>query len=351
MSVIFKSNVRATAIIQNISGFQGPADFYAHADISNHQYVKNGVNVDVQDIINAPTQGAFTVLVNEFGDVSISKSAVPRRSYLVEHHTFGLLASTSNSNSYYLATNSIVLPETNVRPYAIYATKGSAKISDLDLSKITYSKGTGTLKDPFIFYYKNDVNLRVNKSFDAENIVCVPLANNRVPYAPYGAPGSEFDAPKTLDPSVFASNNFSIVIRTIEPLRGIDSAMNGIGNLIKFIQDSSNAITVAKSRGSDLRTNILKNGASAAAWQAAETNRYLDTLVFTVKDGVMRCALNGTIMPLIANQMPSNFSVSKIELMSPDTQWGTEYPQSALLNLVTYKRALTLEEMQSCKFN
>lgn len=350
MSVIFKSNIRATAVIRNVSGFQGPKDFIASADFSNNQYLKNGLNVNFDEIVSAQTQLSNFVLLNEYGDTAKAQSAKARRSYLVEHNTFGLLNSGGNSNYYYFESNSILLPETNVRPYALYACKGFAKIADSDLSKITVTKGTGTLKDPFIFYYKSAASLKINKSEDAEDVVCTSLVNFRVPFAPFGVPGAAFDSVKILTESSFSANELTIVMRIIEPIRGLATPMSGIANLIKFIQDNSNAITVAKARGSDLRTNILRNGAALASWQAAETNKALDTLVFTVKNGTIRCALNGTILPLINEKMPANFNISKIEIMTADTQWGTGMPEAALLNLVTYNRALSLEEMQACIF-
>lgn len=350
MSVIFKSNVRATAVIQNISGFQGPLDFTANADFSNNQYIKNGLKSSINEIIKAPNQQPNPVLINEFGDVSISPSAQARRSYLVEHSTFGLLNAVANSNCYNIAANLITLPETNVRAYALYACKGSAQITELDLSKITVIKGTGTLKDPLIFYYKSSTTLNVLKSSDAENIVCVSLVGNRVPYAPFGAPGAVIDSTKNIDISLINQSEFTIVLRVIEPKRGLDASMNGIATYLKIVQDATNAVTVAKARGSDLRTNFLKNGVSEAAWQAAETNRQLDTLVLTLKNGIVRCALNGTILPHPNISISSTFKATAIEIMTQDEAWGSGSPESALLNLIVYNRALTLEEMAKCSF-
>lgn len=343
MSVIFRSNVRATATINKRIGFQGPKDFTANADFSNNIYVKKGKSVVAEDILSAEDQLSFLVLDNDLGDVSFSPNGKLRRSYLVEHGTYGVLCSVSNTNYFFKDRDCIELPEQNVKTYALYACKGRVDLENK--SNVTILKGSGTLKDPLIFDYKNLTVLKVIKSDGAETIVCTATVDSRVPYAPFSIQTTNVDVKKYIDTSLITPKEFTLVMRVVEPIRGVDEPMIGIATYLKIIQDENNALTIAKARNYDLRTNVLKLGEANANWQAAEVNQTLDTLAIRLKNGQFRVALNGTLMPETHYKLDSSFIASSIYLMAADEQWESDYPESALLNLVVYDRALSNDEM------
>ena len=343
MAVIFKSNVKATTTIKKKIGFQGPIDFTASADFSNNIYLKNGKSVVAEDILSVEDQLAFLVLDNDAGDISLSPNGKLRRSFLVEHGIYGALCSSSNTNFFFKDRDCVQLPEENVITYALYACKGSVDLKEK--SNVTILRGSGTLKDPLIFNYKNSTILKVTQSEDAENIVCTAIAGMRVPFAPFGIQTTNIDVKKYLDVSLIKPQEFTLVMRVIEPIRGIDEPMTGIATYIKIIQDDDNALTIAKARNSDLRTNVLKQGEGEADWQAADVNQIVDTLAIRVKDGQFRVVLNGILMPEAQVKLDSSFVASQIYLMAADEQWGSDYPESALLNVVVYDRALSNDEM------
>ena len=343
MAVIFKSNVRATATIKKKIGFQGPNDFTANADFSNDLYFKRGKVVSAEDILSAQDQLSFLVFDNDLGDVSLSPNSKLRRSFLVEYGTYGVLCSAANTNFFLKDKDCIQLPEKNVKTYALNACKGSVDL--LEKTKVTVLKGSGTLKDPLIFNYKDSTVLKVIKSPDAENIVCTAIVDLRVPFAPFGIQTTNIDVKKYVDVTLIKPKEFTLVLRVAEPLRGLEGTMTGIATYLKIIQDSANALTVAKARNSDLRTNVLKQGEANANWQAAEVNKTIDTLVIRVKNGQFRMALNGTLMPETYYKLDSGFTATSIYLMAADEQWESDYPESALLNFVVYDRALSNDEM------
>lgn len=346
MTTVFKSDMKATASIENFTGYMGPADWFKYADFSNNDY-RNSSNskIALTDVLTSPNQVAHDVIIDKLGNVAKSRSGSPKRCFIPAHGVFGIVhewdvVGVFSGNSITIAAGAT---------YALYATKGNI-VFDKDL--VTVLSGTGKPADPYLIKYKSTATIAVSKDRYDAVIVCTKLTDNRVPLSLATHPGGLYDADINVNISGVNKTQFTVVMRVVSPKIGekLLPATSGFEPIVKFYQDATNTVSYVKQRNYALKIRALRSGVASDAEELAPVAQTVDTYAISMDNGVITHYMNGVKINAPALIQGTAFTLNELKVLSTDLQWSV-YPNStALLNFIVYNRALSAPELSKCVF-
>ena len=352
MALTFTSNKRASNIISDASGFKGALDYAVNADIVNNTYViqNNGehVSVAISDIFQVARTTPRGQILDENLKVSVVPANTPRRTYLPSYATYGILIEEARFNffdqSTFVTKPSNALPVTT-NTFACYAIGGSAKVS---ASQVDIISGSGTYSDPQYFTLKSGGTVTPTvtiagspTSVQVEQLVAKPSAS-AVPSASATTKTAESMTLPAAD--LFLSTQGCLVLHILENTPPVDDGKSGYTPYFQISFDESNYLAMNRRIDRDVLTlRVFKDGTEMLAPQVALTSLE-NTVAISWNNGEILYAVNGTAYkPPVS--MNANFKANAIRLLSAISGWVSADGNSALANMITYNRALTLEEL------
>lgn len=346
MTTVFKSDMKATASMDNFTGYMGAADWYKYADFSNDDYRNNSNSkIALSDVLTSPSQQSYETLIDKIGNVSKSAANMPRRSFIPAHGVFGIVHDWNLTSVY---SNSAITIAAGLT-YALYATKGTVVF---DKSLVTVLSGTGKLSDPYLIKYKATANIVVNKDRYDAIVVCVKLSDNRVPISIVGEGRQVFDGDINVNIAGVNKTQFTIVMRVVSPKigEGVLPATSGFMPIVKFYQDTTNTVSYVKQRNFALKIRALRSGVVSDAEELAPVAQTVDTYAISMSSGVITHYMNGVKINVPERIQGAAFTLNELKVLSNDTQWSVYSTGAALLNLIIYNRALSASELSKCVF-
>lgn len=346
MTTVFKSDMQATASIENFTGYVGAADWFKYADFSNGDY-RNSSNskIALTDVLTSPSQVSHDVLIDKLGNVVRHPPQVPKRCFIPAHGVFGIVHEWNVVGVF--SGNSITIAAGAT--YALYATKGNI-VFDKDL--VTVLSGTGKLADPYLIKYKSTATIAVSKDRYDAFIVCTRLVDNRVPLSLATHTGGLFDSDINVNISGVNKTQFTVVMRIISPKIGekLLPATSGFEPVVKFYQDATNTVSYVKQRNFALKIRALRSGVVSDAEELAPVAQTVDTYAISMDNGVITHYMNGVKINAPARIQGTAFTLNELKVLSADAQWSVHPNGTALINLIVYNRALTATELSKCVF-
>lgn len=349
MTTVFKSDMKATASLENFTGYMGPADWYKYADFSSADYRdSSNSKIALTDVLTSPSQVPHDVIIDKLGNVAKSRSGEPKRCFIPAHGVFGIVhewdvVGVFSGNSITIAAGAT---------YALYATKGNI-VFDKDL--VTVLSGTGKLADPYLIKYKSTATIAVSKDRYDAVIACTKLTDNRVPLSLATSTGGLYDADLNVNIAGVNKTQFTVVMRIISPKIGekLLPATSGYEPVVKFYQDATNTVSYVKQRNYALKIRARRSGVvpdASDAEELAPVAQTVDTYAISMDNGVITHYMNGVLINAPVRIQGTAFTLNELKVLSTDTQWRLYSNGTALLNFIIYNRALAAPELSKCVF-
>ena len=351
MATSFKSNRAATVFIKDVAGYKGPADFIFNADFSNEIYLKKSGAASLSEILTSTRNSASSILLNaELEHRSVQANQL-RRSYIPDYGTYGILADLSNEDRLENPDwAQVYLPDAiGNSVWSIYALQGSATLSSTD---VVILSGLGTLESPQYFKYKNTQYPKISRLDGAKAVCCVAVTPfYQTPFIPY------FNSITSVDERLNIAANFikgasgTAIIRYLEPKRQIPLGQGIVIEkpLLKLEANNLTYFALAKQQHTEkLVARYFINGSEAGFLPISNLiakNTGINTVAVTWQKGVFNVAVNGSVIQLAGLSMGSTFSVTAATVLSIIDGWISRSSNNALLNLITYDRALSTSEL------
>lgn len=352
MALTFTSNKKATNVISDASGYKGPLDYFVNADIASDIYFvqNNGQRIygTIAEMFQVARTSARGHIFNQNLEISEVPANTPRRTYLPAYDTFGILIEEARFNFFdqsTLVTKSVSALPVNTNTFACYAFGGIAKAS---ASQVDIIGGSGTYSDPQFFKLKSGgtatPTITITGSPTAVQVeqLVQKLSASVVPGV--SALTKAAESMTTPASGLFLTTQGCLVLNILENTPNGLSGASGYAPYFQISFDENNYLAMNRRVERNILTlRVFKEGTEILAPQVALATLN-NKIAISWDNGKISYAINGVAYE-ITTLMNANFKANAIRLLSAVSGWVAADGNSALANMITYNRALTLEEL------
>ncbi|EPF6186957.1 hypothetical protein PX039_09875 [Acinetobacter baumannii] len=355
MATTFRSNQVATRFIKDVSGYAGPQDYYLSADFAQGIY-KNSLGdiFDINSVIATNRPTVATVLNSpDFKDYAVVLANQLRLSYIPDFKTKGIISTAYNftilarSDATTLTVSADFASSGTI--FCLYTTEEGTV--DLIGNNVVKLQGDGSFLNPLFFKATAATTLNIVRSGGALNVYCYFSAGGKAPFIPnFGQVNPELDA-LMINPARFTKSTGSLVMRWIEPTRKYLPS-SAATPLLLLKQDENTYFALYRDTGNFLRARFYANGIELEVKQAKtvlDPNTPM-TVGVSWSSGEIVLAYNTERMDFAQLKLPTNFVVNSIKVLGGLEQWLPQQTLCALLNLITYNRALTFDDLKTATY-
>ncbi|CAM9226058.1 hypothetical protein [Acinetobacter pseudolwoffii] len=351
MGLTFKSNIASVKKLSLASGFLGPQDFKTYADFNTQEYLKNGNDVTLSNVISSQRPAVSYALSSDVLDsFSIVPINTPIRSYIYDYKTFGIYPDWSDRINRMLDVSSEQAwigsaAEDNVI-YSIYSLDmGNATVNPLEFDVLS---GDGSPEYPMFFKQK------LGSAPKSANIIrlngcisCVVQATYKgesllVPHKDQTPTANE-----TLAINVDGGTDGTVFLKLASSKRK-SSAGSSLIPLLKLEQDSSKYLAVVVQPDNYLAMRYFFDGTEQAFFKS---NRLMfdrgdiNKLSLSWSNGVISLSVNGIVEFVASLSMGVTFQPATCTVISPIQGWVEDFSNLSLLEMASYDRRLVTTEL------
>lgn len=352
MAVTFKSNQVATQYIKDVSGYSGPKDFTANASFADDLFVDADWNqIGLTSIVSTIRQSQASILKSSnLNDYEIINNDVARVSYIPDHNSKGLISSNWSSSilSSTLATSVNLTADSIV--YALFTTDNLGSI-DIDANpNISILAGTGTFKDPVYFKVNSSTTLNLVRRGGAQAAHLMIATSGQTPFLPnYEFIGINPDS-LNLNTSKINSKFGAVIFKFASPTRKYNSYTGLDQNFPLFLlkQDSENYVAAYIDKDGYLNTRLYSGNTQKffISSSFAIDRSSVNAIGVSWDSGKIKISMNGANYVLFSERsMQGDFNVNSLKLGGSLESWITTQSEMAFFNLITYNRALEIDEL------
>ena len=372
MTVIIKSDKKATVSMGNVNGINGPQDWAMFFDFENELYAtkKAGLlkqDYKLADVVEASREsmGGAPISISKDGVEKAVTSTTEIRTALLKNGRFGLLAEDINQNFFLNssapATQTVVMPASAVRIVASCEGTGSLTITgDIVGAPITVTADTPKVMDRLSAAAACNLNIAVSGTLTHAQIELATGMQTATSKVKTGATsavrGRELvKVKKSLFDSIIANKSaLTVLIQTIDYNPVVNHVAASISQRLTLVSGSDLKIM----RGSGIHSN-LKLSSLSYQYVGSTPSNPLQTLNGTwTSQGrfVARnqaCALDGNILRSAFNGVAENTLEINSPFLVDEIGFGYGYSSPIGVNglrgivtkLVVYDRVLTQSEI------
>ena len=355
MATTFRSNQVATRFIKDVSGYAGDQNYLLSADFAQGVYKNgNGQSFGLNTVLSTSRATVATVLNStELNDYAVIPANTLRHSYLPEFKTKGIISTAYNFTILATPTATSVTVSADFASsgtiFSIFTTEsGTLDLTGTGLVKL---QGDGSFDNPLFFRATAATTLNIVRNGDARNVYCYFGAGGRALFIPnYGQVNPEIDD-LTIDSSKFTKSTGTMVMRWVEPKRKYTPASQPVPILL-LKQDNNTYFALYRSTANALSARFYVNGVELEV-KISKTELNPDnpmTVGVSWLNGEIVLSYNSERMDFAQLKMGTSFTVNTIKVLSGLEQWLPQNGLSALLNLVTYDRALSYSELKTATY-
>lgn len=352
MAVTFKSNQVANQYIKDVSGYRGPKDFKANVSFADGLVVNDKWEpIAINSVISVSRNSQASVLNSpDLSDYEIIANNVPRISYIPDHKTKGLISSTWASSLLNSTTATGATLTAGDTVYALFTTDEVGSITIADNANVTVLSGTGIFSDPLYFKVSAATSINLVRNNGAVKAHLMIASNGQTPFIPnYEFIGINPDS-ITLSPSVIGPEQGAVVFKFASPKRKYTGYVGSDQNFPVFLlkQDDNNYVAAYLNAAGKINVRLYENGAQRYFVDSSESiNRSnVNTIAISWELGRIKVSVNGAnFIPFSERAMSSTFTVNLVKLVGALESWVPIQSDMAIFNIVTYRRALDLQEL------
>ena len=351
MGLTFKSNIASVKKLSLASGFLGPQDFKTYADFNTQEYLKNGNEVTLSNIISSQRSAVSYALSSDVLDnFSIVPINTPIRSYIYDYKTFGIYPDWADRINRMLDVRSDQvwigsIPEDNVI-YSIYSLdSGNATVNTAEFNVLS---GNGSAESPMYFKHLSNgvpklANItRLNGCLSCVVQTCYFGETLLVPHKDQTIASNE-----TLKIEIDSSSQGTIFFKVAGAKRKALQA-SPLTPLMQLKQNANNYLSVAIQPDNAVSLRYFINGVEAGFFKSNKvfiSRENLNKFALSWSNGVITLSANGQTEFIAALSMGAEFRPIESTIISPISGWLDVVSNMSLFELATYNRRLVTTEM------
>lgn len=350
MATVFKSNNIATRFIADRSGFKGPADFSVNLSASlNKAFSQNG-EYTLNQVLTSARNSKGSIYINESLEHTTVEPNALRHSFIPDINSYGILCDQALFDvlDFPYSVNGIFSGDYQTTTFAIYALKGKARF---DVNDVIALEGLGTLDSPMYFKPKQVGTPAIIREDGATDVCIAPITPfMQTPFVPTFSSTTSQAEKVILKSEFIGRESGSVVIRFAEPARNLSTAPNPATEkpIIQLSASGNEYIAFGKSCADEkLIMRYFINGIENLFIKFDDfliPNEGIHTFAAAWEGRNLKFALNGRSLSTFP--FPASIQVSEVSVLSQINTWIPRASNNALLNLVSYSRALSLQELQ-----
>ena len=372
MTLILKSDKKATASLGNINGINGAQDWAMFFDFENEIYATKKLGLSKQDykladVVEATRQNlnGTPISISKDGTERVVTSTTEIRTALLKNGRFGLLAEDLNTNFFLNssapATQTIVMPASLVRIVASCEGTGSLTITgDIVGAPVTVTADTPKTLERLSAAAACNLNIAVNGTLTHAQIELATGAQTATSKIKTGATSAtrerEFvKVKKSLFDSIITNKSaLTVLIQTIDYNPVVNQA--GASNCQRLTLVSGTNLKIMRESGIDPNLQLISRSYQyvdstpsyplqtlAGVWTSQ--GRFIARNQACTLDGnTLRSAFNGVAENTLAINNP--FTVDEIGFgYGYSSPIGVNGLRGIVTKLVVYDRVLTQDEI------
>ena len=372
MTLILKSDKKATASLGNINGIKGPQDWTMFFDFENEHYATKQAGVLKQDykladVVEATrvNMAGSPITISKDGTEKAVTSTTEIRTALLKNGRFGLLAEDLNTN-YFLnsatpANQTVTLPASSVRIVASCEGSGSLTITgDIVGAPITVTANTPKVMDRLSASAACNLNIAVSGTLTHAQIELATGMQTATSKVKTGATSTTRDrelvkVKKSLFDSIITNKSaLTVLIQTIDYNPVVNQSGASLCQRLTLVSGSALKIM----RGGGIHSNLQLNSLSYQYVGSTPSNT-LQTLagVWTSQGRFVArnqaCTLDGNTLRSAFNGVAENTLGINNPFLVDEIGFGYGYNSPIGVNglrgivtkLVVYDRVLTQDEI------
>ena len=372
MTLILKSDKKATASLGNINGIKGSQDWAMFFDFENEHYAtkKAGVlkqDYKLADVVEAtrPSLSGAPISISKDGTERAVTSTTEIRTALLKNGRFGLLAEDLNTNFFLNssapANQSITLPASSVRIVASCEGTGSLTITgDVIGAPFTITADTPKVMERLSATVACNLNITVNGNLNHAQIELATGMQTATSKVKTGATALNRErelvkVKKSLFDSIITNKSaLTVLIQTIDYNPVVNQAGGALCQRLTLVSGTNLKIMRAGGIHSNLQLNSLSYqyvGSTATNTSQTLNGTWTSQGRFVARNqacaldnGVLRSAFNGVAENTLGINNP--FPVDEIGFgYGYNSPIGVNGLRGIVTKLVVYDRVLTQDEI------
>ena len=374
MTVIIKSDKKATVSMGNVNGINGPQDWAMFFDFENELYATKRAGLLKQDykladVVEATRQNLIgaPISISKDGTEKAVASTTEIRTALLKNGRFGLLAEDVNQNFFLNsstpATQTVVMPASAIRIVASCGGTGSLTITgDIVGAPITVTADTPKVMDRLSATTACNLNITVNGSLNHAQIELATGMYTATSKVKTGATSAVRErelvkVKKSLFDNIITNKSaLTVLIQTMDYNPVVNQDRVGGSNCQRLTLISGSDLKIMRASG--IHSNLQLNSLSYQYVGSAPSNT-LQTLNGTwtsqgrfiarnqacaLDGGTLHSAFNGVAENTL--QISNPFSVDEIGFgHGYSSPIGVNGLRGIVTKLVVYDRVLTQSEI------